>query len=330
MSARSVISRNAQLTVSGLISALCSLYAVALPPRYRYAASLLASRGISATFGRYVSNKWNIGRSSQTARLLHRFLDRMASRKFVPMPIVLEGENILQRFCDEPGGFLCCTAHLPFANLLGHHLHAAIKGTRPICIVSSFPNAQNAVDAWNGEPVEAIFLDGNVLLHIRRALRKGACVVVLLDKEQGQPVSPNLFHFAARCNVKSLGYLPALLEDGRIKSRFVALPHEICEGEQDVAANVRFFEDEIDTILGGGRHVAQPITLRYPSALENHQWVDSLPTFSSEKLLTQREQILVKLKEGSYRQQDRFFYGERVRIIDLELKARAVEQLVAS
>lgn len=330
MSVRSLISRNAQLTVSGLIAGLCSLYSVAFPPRYRYPASLLASQAIAATFGKFVSNKWNIGRSSQTARLLHRFLDRMASKKHLPIPVALEGEDLVRQLHAEPGGFLCCTAHMPFANLLGHHLYDVFKGTRPLTIVSSFPTEQNTVECWNDQPIPAIYLDGNVLLHIRRALREGACVIVLLDKEQGQPVSPNLFRFAARCNVKSLGYLPKLLPDGRIESRFFELPHEICANDDDIAANVRFFEDEIDSILGGGRHVAQPVTLRYPSALENHHWVDSLPSFSSEKLLTQREQIHLKLKEGYYRQRDRFFYAERVRIIDLELKARSGQELVAS
>lgn len=329
MSARLFLSRNAQLAVSALIAQLCKLYSFALPRRYWYRASLLAARGISATFGQFVSNKYNIGRSSQTARLLHRFLDRMASEQSMPIPIVLEGEALLQQFHADPRGFLCCTAHLPFANLLGHHLHDVFRESRPVKIVSAFPNEQNLVMGWNGNPVEAIFLDGNVMLHIRRALRQGACVIVLLDKEQGQPVSPNLFRFAARCGFKSLAYLPRLLPDGRIQSSFLALPHELCANENEIAADVRFFEDHIDSILGGGRHAAQAQPLRYPAALENQHWVEMLPRYSNQKLLAQRQQILQNLDQGTYRQRDRFYWAERVRIIDLELDARATQQLVS-
>jgi hypothetical protein len=327
---KSFLSQYAQLAVSRLIAGLCRLYVTVLPRRAWYRASLLASRAITFVAGRYMPNRWNIGRSSQTARLLHRFLDRLYSPKGFPIPVAVESENILLKYHSGSTGFLCCTAHLPFVNLVGRLLQDTFQGTRSIKIVSIFPNERNAVPVWNGQEMEALFPDGNVMLQIRRALRQNACVIVLLDKEQGQPVSPNLFHLASRINVPSFLYLPQLLPDGRLESRFLEFPHTVCAGDEQIAENVTFLEDHIDRILGGNRREADHSKLLYPSTQENLRWVSELPRRSSASLAADRQEIQAKLDANQYEHRNRYIYVERIRIINLELAARSRTEAVSA
>lgn len=227
---------------------LCIAYLV---PRKRwYAASLRSARFITRIFIGVSPNTKNNPAASMLPRLLHRHLDILSGQGgYFPIPTVVEGEEHLARYVAEPGGFVACSAHLPFVKLGFPVLRKAVGDTREIRIVSRDPSGH--VSGWNDPGLNIIRADSSVLLHTRSFLRANGCLALTVDKDQGDVISANIFRFAGKLNSSVLMFFPQMLEDGRILLKWMVPPYPHCRSEQEIRANLDVVSENISRILGG-------------------------------------------------------------------------------
>lgn len=229
----------------------CWVIATCLPASRRYRAALVLARFLARTAGRFAPAGYNTTEASLVPRLLHRFLDMLALYGFFPIPVQVVGAEHLHAYAAQPEGFVCCTAHIPFVKLFLPLARQAIGDQRACRIVAREPVGDNLVMAWNDAPWKAIRTDHAVLLHTRSLLRQNGCLLLAVDKEQGEFISSNIFRFVGKMNSRVLMWFTQLQPDGTILLRILIPPGPGCRNEEEIRANLDLVAENVRLILQG-------------------------------------------------------------------------------
>lgn len=303
---------------------------VLMPRTSWYAASLQVARLLARTGSRFAPNYQNVTAASLEARLLHRFLDILAVRDpFFPIPVRVEGEEILRHYAAQPGGFVCCTAHIPFVKLFLPIARQVIGDQRELRVIARAPVGNEEVAGWNDEHWKAIRTDHAVLVRSRSLLRKNGCLLVAVDREQGEVVSANIFRFVGRLHSRVLMWFTQLQPNGEILLRIVLPPGPHCRNEEEIRANFDFVEENVGRILRGDSiRGIEPLPIDDPDESNSERedpWSREmhriqLYTTGQLEARVRRLQSLLDERSGSIREHERI--ERRLGLMRAELQAR--------
>jgi hypothetical protein len=266
---------------------------------------------------------------SLEARLLHRFLDGLShgGRRF-PIPVHVEGMGILEATAAEPGGFVCCAAHVPFVKLFIPIVRQVLGREAQLVVVVKYPTPDGYVDVWNDDPVRAIPAGPGVLLQTRSLIRQDGCLLLLADKEQGEYISSNIFRFVGKMNSRIIMGFPHLLPDGTILLQIVEAPAPHCRNEVEVRANLDFIAQNVRSILAGGeppeRVRPSVIPLAQVNVAERGREIDRIQLYSRSQLEARIKRLELLLSDSMIEVADRALYQKRLKLLlnELDLRAR--------
>ena len=265
---------------------------------------------------------------SLEARLIHRFLDVLSTggRRF-PVPTRVEGYEILEEAASSLEGFVCCTAHVPLVKLFIPVVRKALRPGAELVVTVKYVQENGCVDIWNDDPVQAIETGRGVLLHTRSLLRRGACLLMLADKEQGEYISSNIFRFVGKVHSRIIMGFPHLLEDGVILLQIVEAPAPECRNEVEIRANLDFIAQNVRNILVGGNPPekirASVMPLAQITVAEKGREVDRIQLYSRTQLTARTKRLEQLLTDPSIEVSDRNLYEKRLKLMQHELQIRS-------
>ncbi|HEY0785905.1 MAG TPA: hypothetical protein VGD62_08525 [Acidobacteriaceae bacterium] len=265
---------------------------------------------------------------SLEARLLHRFLDVLAEggRRF-PIPVRVEGMEILEELAAGTSGFVCCTAHVPFVKLFIPVVRQAVQQGAELVIVVKYPNADGCVEVWCDDPVKAIAVGSGVLLQTRSLLRRGGCLMLLADKEQGEYISSNIFRFVGKIQSRILMGFPHLQADGVILLQIVEAPAPECRNELEIRANLDFIAQNVRSILAGDEapEKVRPgvIPMAQLNVAERGREIDRIQLYSRSQLEARTRRLEQLLGDRLTPVADRDLYEKRLQLMQEELDLRS-------
>ena len=309
--------------LANAIVAYCWAMSRIFPSRFWYGIAL-RSADLVVRAGRLVPGRASDSmEASHLARMLHRFLDIFATLGNFPIPLVIEGEEILRSYAENPAGFICCSAHLPFVKTFFPLARKAVGNSRERWVISRTPELNNVVEIWNDEPWKAIFADNAVLLKVRATLRRNACLVAIIDKDQGDVVSANIFRFAGKVNCRVLTWFTELQENGTILVRIAEPPSPQCKTEEEIAANLSYVERNVERILRGRagetRRTAAERAIEAESLRDQHR----VQLYSTKQLKHRIERLETLLSTQSIPAERDPSFEQRLALLKSELKHRA-------
>ncbi len=327
MSLKRKLSAARQWLTWQLIIFTCWLIAVLLPASRWYSVSLGISRFLGRTAGWLAPTTNTASQNSLVPRLLHRFLDILATHDpYFTIPLVIEGEEILRDYAAQPGGFVCCSAHIPFVKMLLPVVRRVVGDRRECRIVAREPVGDNEVAAWNDGNWKAIRTDHAVLLHTRSLLRNNGCLLLAVDKEQGEFISSNIFRFVGKMHSRVLMSFTQLQPDGRILLRIMLPPGPQCKNEDEIRANLDFVAENVRRILQGDS-IEAAARLR-PPLVASHEGqrsreIHRIQLYSKMQLEARikRLQALLTTQNGGLSQRE--LLEERLALMRTELETRA-------
>jgi hypothetical protein len=265
---------------------------------------------------------------SLEARLMHRFLDIISpgGRRF-PIPTRVEGLEILEAAAAGNEGFVCCTAHLPLVKLFIPVVRKALRPGAELVATVKYAQEDGCVDIWNDDPLPAIEIGHGVLLQTRSLLRRGGCLLMLADKEQGEYISSNIFRFVGKVHSKVIMGFPHLLDDGTVLLQIVEAPAPFCRNEVEIRANLDFIAQNVRAILAGGgppeKVRASVMPLAQISVAEGGRDVDRIQLYSRAQLKTRAKRLEQLLSDPATQVADRALYEKRLKLMQNELDLRS-------
>ena len=285
------------------------------------------ARALAGGVGWLAPTANNATDASLAPRLLHRFLDILAnhSRDF-SIPVVVEGGEFLQEYAAQPGGFVICSAHIPFVKLIFPLVRSAVGNQREIRVIAREPEGDNEVTAWNDNNLKAIRTDHAVLLHTRSLLRKNGCLMLAVDKEQGEFISSNIFRFVGKMNSRILMFFTQLQPDGRILIRIMLPPGPRCRSEEEIRANLDFVAENVRRILQGDNiQTANRMreTLKDSFQGERSREIHRIQLYSNMQLEARMKRLEALLRESTQELNQRELLQERLELMRTELETRA-------
>ncbi len=265
---------------------------------------------------------------SLEARLMHRFLDVLSKRGIrFPIPTRTQGLEILEAAAASKQGFICCTAHVPLVKLFIPVVRAALGPGVELVITVNFANPEGHIDLWNDDPLPAIETSNGVLLQTRSLLRRGGCMIMLADKEQGEYLSSNIFRFVGKVKSRIIMGFPHLLEDGTVLLNIVEAPAPECRNEVEIRANLDFIAQNVRAILAGSDPPEKVRTGVMPVAqinvAERGREVDRIQLYSRLQLKTRIRRLEHLLSDPSTQVADRDLYERRLKLMQDELQLRS-------
>ena len=265
---------------------------------------------------------------SLEARLMHRFLDILSeSGRHFPIPTRVEGLELLQAVAAREGGFVCCAAHVPLVKLFIPVVRQVLRPGVELVATVKYAQADGYVDIWNDKPVRAIETGHGVLLQTRSLLRRGGCLLMLADKEQGEYISSNIFRFVGKVHSRVIMGFPHLLADGVVLLQIVEAPAPECRNEVEIRANLDFIAQNVRAILAGGgppeKVRASVMPLAQITVAERGRDVDRIQLYSRAQLLARTKRLEQLLGDESTRVADRALYEKRLRLMQNELQIRS-------
>lgn len=265
---------------------------------------------------------------SLEARLMHRFLDVLAQpgRRF-PIPTRVHGLEILEAAAASQDGFVCCTAHVPLVKLFIPIVRSALRPGVELVVTVNYANPQGRVELWNSDPLPAIETGHAVLLQTRSLLRRGGCLLMLADKEQGEYISSNIFRFVGKVKSRIIMGFPHLLEDGTVLLNIVEAPAPECRNEVEIRANLDFIAQNVRAILAGSEAPenvrASVMPLSQINVAERGREVDRIQLYSRLQLKTRTRRLEQLLNNPSTQVADRALYEKRLKLMQDELQLRS-------
>ena len=304
----------------------CWGIATLLPPTRWYRAALAISRFLARTAGRFAPAGRNITAASLVPRLLHRFLDILFTRNpYFPIPVVVEGEEYLHAYAARPEGFVCCSAHIPFVKLFLPLARKAVGDRRELKLIAREPVGDNEVAAWNDQPWKAILTDHAVLLHTRSLLRKNGCLLLAVDKEQGEFISSNIFRFVGKMNSRVLMWFTQLQPDGTILLRILIPPGPGCKTEQEIRANLDLVAENVRRILQGDSMATSTrvgAMANASAAGQRSRDIHRIQLYSNTQLEARLKRLQALLRDGNSSPSQREILEERLALMRSELETR--------
>ena len=187
-------------------------------------------------------------RSVHAVWVLNYWISRLVSAKGAfPIPIRIEGLDLIHNLIRNPTGTVVCSAHMPLLDACLQSLiergypPAAVIANRRILIDSRFP-------VW-GKPALPGLPNGQaVLLKVRSVLRNGGFVAALVDDVTGA-YSPNLFRIVKLAGAKLVFVVPELRPNGDIEVEFFLPPDPSCQTEESIHRNLQVLQARADRIL---------------------------------------------------------------------------------
>ncbi len=308
-------------TVAGWLITVC------LPASRWYGAALVISKLLARCAGWLAPQSANVTQSSLVPRLLHRFLDLLSTHNpYFSIPVVVEGEQFLRDYAAQEGGFVCCSAHIPFVKLFLPLVRQVVGEERQLRVIAREPVGNNEVSAWNDEHWKAIRTDHAVLLHTRSLLRQNGCLMLAVDKEQGEFISSNIFRFVGKMNSRILMWFTQLQPDGKILLRIMLPPGPRCRSEEEIRANLDFVAENVKRILQGDKLAT---AARMPSAHHamagqgRTREVHRIQLYSNLQLEARLKRLESLLNERTGSPMQRELLEERLALMRSELESRA-------
>ena len=300
--------------------------ATVFPRRRWYAAALHLTRFLVRSLGRFAPSSLNATQASLEARLLHRFLDLLAlHHSFFPIPVKIEGEDILRAYATQPGGFVCCSAHIPFVKLFLPLARKVLGDDRELRVIAREPVGNEEVAAWNDEHWKAIRTDHAVLLHTRSLLRQNGCLLVAVDKEQGEFISANIFRFVGKMHSRMLMWFTQLQPDGQILLRILLPPGPHCRSEEEIRANLDFVSENVRRILQGDAIAPAQRSRQTRSVNDENAWsreLHRIQLYSTEQLEARMRRLQTLLDGQAASVAQRELLESRLALMRAELQAR--------
>lgn len=316
-----------QRLVSELFVLTGWLIAKLLPPSRWYRAALSIARFLAAAGGRFAPSFNNVTSASLVPRLLHRLLDLLATHnEYFPIPVTVEGEEYLREYAAEPGGFVVCTAHIPFVKLFLPLASRVLGGSREVRVIARVPVGDNEVTVWNDAHWKAIRTDHAVLLHTRSLLRRGGCLALAVDKEQGEFISSNIFRFVGKMNSRVLMFFTQLQADGTILLRIMLPPGPHCRNEEEIRANLDFVAENVRLILQGSEMAQASVPRRdavHAIEGERSREIHRIQLYSNLQLEARMKRLQTLLKEQTESITQKEMLEERLALMRSELETRA-------
>ncbi len=326
MALKRKLSEARQWATYAVMAGSCFLIAHLLPKRHWYGAALAISRFVARTAGRFAPKSSSASKAVLTSKILHRFLEMLFSRtSYFPIPVRVEGEEILREYAALPGSFVCCTAHIPLVKLFLPVARRAIGETRPARIIAREPVRNNEVSSWNDAHWKAIRTDHAVLLHSRSLLRQNGCLMLVIDKEQGEFISSNIFRFVGKMNSRILTLYTQLQEDGIILVRILLPPAPFCKNEAEIRANLDFVAENVRRIMLGESLVpASP--MRFTPEDTRAGWrsreLNRIQLYSNAQLDSRIRRLQAMLSQAENHLTQRDMLEERLALMRVELETR--------
>ncbi|RRA47595.1 hypothetical protein [Acidipila sp. EB88] len=197
--------------------------------------------------------------------------------------------------------------------------------TRQLRVIAREPVGDNEVSLWNDENVKAIRTDHAVLLHTRSLLRQNGCLILAVDKEQGEFISSNIFRFVGKMHSRILMWFTQLQPDGSILLRILLPPGPLCRNENEIRANLDFVAENVRRILQGdqmeqprARDVA-PATMEGERSREIHR----IQLYSNLQLEARIKRLETLLQDGNASVIQRDMLEERLGLMRAEMETRA-------
>ncbi len=305
----------------------CWVISITLPPERWYRTVLALSRMLARMGGRLAPAGNNVSDASLVPRLLHRFLDLLYGRNaYFPIPLVVEGEQYLREYAAQPGGFVCCSAHIPFVKLIFPVMRRVIGPDRKMRVVAREPVGNNEVSAWNDKNVQAIITDHAVLLHTRTLLRENGVLMLAVDKEQGEFISSNIFRFVGKMHSRIVMFFTQLQPNGDILLRIMLPPGPLCHNEEEIRANLDFVAENVRRILLGDKITTDArVRSPYELSLEGQQSreIHRIQLYSNPQLEARMRRLQALLAESDNAPSQRMLLEERLALMRTELETRA-------
>ncbi len=305
----------------------CWLISKLLPESRWYRTALALSRLLAGTAGWLAPSSHGVSQASLVPRLLHRFLDLLSThKKYFPIPVVVMGEEHLRDYIAQPGGFVCCSAHIPFVKLFLPLVRRLVGEERELRVIAREPVGDNEVSAWNDEHWKAIRTDHAVLLHTRSLLRQNGCLMLAVDKEQGEFISSNIFRFVGKMNSRILMWFTQLQPDGSILLRIMLPPGPHCRSEDEIRANLDFVAENVRLILQGDK-IAPAVRVKpapaHTAMGERSREIHRIQLYSNLQLEARMRRLQALLATGNGALTQREILEERLELMKSELEIRA-------
>ncbi len=299
---------------------------ILLPASRWYRTALGLSRFLARAAGWLAPRAVNATSASLVPRLLHRFLDLLAFHDpFFPMPVDIEGEEHLRNYVAQPGGFVCCSAHIPFVKLFLPLVRKVVGDQRELRVIARDPVGDNQVSAWNDEHWKAICTDHAVLLHTRSLLRQNGCLLLAVDKEQGEFISSNIFRFVGKMQSRILMWFTQLQPDGRILLRIMLPPGPHCRSEAEIRANLDFVAGNVQRILQGDK-IASASRVRNPQQetgeADRSREIHRIQLYSNLQLEARLKRLQALLTDQTHPSIQRDLLQQRLARVRTELDMR--------
>ncbi len=299
---------------------------ILLPASRWYRTALALSRFLARAAGWLAPQANNASAASLVPRLLHRFLDLLAAHNpYFPIPIVIEGEEILRTYAAQSGGFVCCSAHIPFVKLFLPLVRRVVGDEREMRVIARDPVGDNEVSAWNDAHWKAIRTDHAVLLHTRSLLRQNGCLMLAVDKEQGEFISSNIFRFVGKMHSRILMWFTQLQPDGKILLRILLPPGPQCRSEEEIRANLDFVAENVRRILQGDK-IAPASKMRASSpdaqAGDRSREIHRIQLYSNLQLEARLKRLQSLLADQAHASTQRELLEERLARVRTELEMR--------
>ncbi len=326
MALKRKLSAARQRLTSDLFLGTCWMIAHCLPSRYWYPTVLAISRFLARSARRFAPAANNASEVSLVPRLLHRFLDLLAKHNpYFHIPVVIEGEEFLRTYAAQPGGFVCCSAHIPFVKLFLPLIRKVVGEEREMRVIAREPVGDNEVSAWNDASWKAIRTDHAVLLHTRSLLRQNGCLLLAVDKEQGEFISSNIFRFVGKMQSRILMWFTQLQPNGDILLRIMLPPGPQCRNEEEIRANLDFVSENVRRILVGDSMEAAK-NARIPAAYsldsERSREIHRIQLYSNLQLEARMKRLQSLLSERAENIAQRDLLEERLALMQMEFETR--------
>lgn len=240
-----------------------------IPIRFWFSSVRILGTALSPVydFCRAEAHYWAYNKRLKKGWLLCRLLEILTEtgREF-SIPYTLEGESALQGICEQRKVFVC-TAHLPFANLIGRAFYElGLQVPQTVAANSPIPGAFPVFGKPN---VTSRFIkaDKYSLVKARRALATGS-VLVMIDSGL-EAYSTNMFRLAAKAGIRTVFAFPELDDHNGIVISFKTAPYPVCHTDSEIAANLQSFDAELIRLRQSDAKTSAPPGMSAESTSEN-------------------------------------------------------------
>jgi hypothetical protein len=267
------------------------------PPERWYRLAFLLSHAIAGLSSKL---RPHVHDPSLEARLLGRYLDALSvPAKMFPIPTRVEGCELFMEASRKPGGFVLCSAHLPLVKPIITRARHMLGEDYPMGVAAKTVREDGTIFIWGDRPIAGVLANGTMLIRTRTLLKKGGCLMLLVDKEQGEAIPTSIFRFVGKMNSRIIATFSYLQSDGTILVRFVEPPAPLCRDENEVHANLDFIARNVQEIMAGDippDNGKRTVTLwtPLPEQIRNRE-LERIHLYSCEQLATRITRLSAQL-----------------------------------